>query len=86
MGVKISLSMDRVFIVVLVNLLCNLLYFISVKKCKCWSLGKVLFLLTLTVDVLIEKFIVSFVILPEVILDIFYIQVSHPFPAIAWIQ
>lgn len=58
--------MDRFFFVVSVNLLCNLLYFSSVKKCKCQSLGKVLLLLTLTVDVLIEKFIVSFVILPEV--------------------
>lgn len=49
--------MDRVFIVVLVNLLCNLLYFSSVKKCKCQFLGKVLFLITLTVDVRIEKFL-----------------------------
>lgn len=55
--------MDRFFFVISVNLLCNLLHFSSVKKCKCQSLGKVLFLLTLTVDVLIEKFIVSFVIL-----------------------
>lgn len=65
---------------------CNLLYFSSVKKCKCQSLGKVLFLLTLNVDVVIEKFFVSFVILPEVTLDFFYIQVSHPFPGVAWIR
>lgn len=58
LGVRtISLYMDRVFIVVLVNLLCNLLYFSFVKKCKCQFLGKVLFLITLTVDVRIEKFL-----------------------------
>lgn len=48
------------------------------------SLCKVLFLLSQML--LTAEFIVLFVILPEVILDVFYIQISHPYPGIAWIQ
>lgn len=60
-----ALSTDRFFVEVSVNLLCTLLYSHFVESVNV-GLGKSLFLAYWTVDVLINKFVVLFVILPEV--------------------
>lgn len=64
--------MDRIFFVeVSVNFLCNLLYCHFVQSVIVGLLVKVLFLAYSTVDVLIDRFVVLFMILPEVTHEIF---------------
>lgn len=72
--------MDRIFFIVSVNLLCNSF---SVLSKVCLSVLVKSFLASPTIDVLIEEFTCDS---SRVILDIFYVHVSSPFPGVAWVQ